>query len=106
MKQNYGVALTSGLFLVPALLLICSGLLHLEPPAGVTAPVFVVGGLLLAFAANAAISIQLGLSHGQRLMPALRHRPDSAINLLFMATAAILLLVIAAYVIIENVATG
>ena len=107
MNLHSRLGLAGSLFLIPALLLISTSLMSIEPPASLVHPVLVVGGLLLAIAVNAAITLRLRLQReGPFLAGTLLLRAHgTAMNLLTLAVAALLLLAVMTYVLLEQIAS-
>ena len=104
MTNNTRLALASSVLLLPALILVCSGLLHLEAPAALIHPVLVVGGLLLALAFNAPSVFRLNLrKEGVELVCTLSIRMrESSMNLIALGASVLLISLVFGYVIVEN----
>ena len=90
--------------LLPALVLVTTGVLDLTPPAALVHPVLVMGGVFLAIVLNALPVIRLGIAQdGDRLVGTIAVRVrGSAGNLGALLAGGLLLAIIAVYLFVEN----
>jgi hypothetical protein len=104
MKNTTFLALVGLFLLLPAALLVSSGLLGFNVAPPLIHPVAVMGGLLAAMALNALAVLRLQLErepHGH--LEALTLRIGTkALNLVVLATALMLLAIILGYLFVEN----
>ena len=90
--------------LLPAVVLVSSGLLGLEPPAAFVHPLLVMGGLLVALVANGArlLRIRLGQEEGAVFGTLFSRLRGTALNFAVLAFGSLLLAAIMAYAFVEN----
>ena len=104
MSTDARVAVVGLLLLLPALVLVSSGLLGLERPDAVVHPVFVMGGLLIAIALNALPILRVRFGHEEGALVgtvSLRLR-GTALNLAALGLGCLLLATITVYLFVEN----
>jgi len=104
MSRDLRVAVLGLVFLLPALVLVSSGLLGFERADALVHPILVMGGLLLAFALNALLLFRVRLGHEEDALVgtvSLRLR-GTALNLGTLGLSCLLLAAITAYVLVEN----
>ena len=104
MNRHLQVAVAGFLLLLPALILVSSGLLGLEPPAVLIHPVLVMGGLLLAFTFNALSVLRVRFGQdGTNLVGTISVRVRGSVtNLTALMISCILFATITAYLFVEN----
>jgi len=104
MSRNVRVAVLGLFLLVPAVVLVSTGLLSLDRPDVLVHPAFVMGGLLFAFALNAFPVFRFRLSYEQgSLVGAMFLQLRGAVlNLATLALACLLLVTIVLYLFVEN----
>jgi hypothetical protein len=104
MNRDVRVALVGFVLLLPALVLVSSGLLGLERPDALVNPMFVIGGLLLAFALNAlpVFRVRFGHEEGALIGTASLRLRGTALNLTALSLSCLLFATIAAYLFVEN----
>lgn len=104
MTRNLRVALLGLLLLLPALVLVSSGLFGLERPDALVHPVLVMGGLLLAFVLNAlrVLHVHLGREEGVIVGTMSLRLRGTALNLAALTLSCLLLATITAYLFVEN----
>jgi len=104
MRRDVRFAILGLLLLLPAVVLVSAGLLRLELPDLLVHPVFVMGGLLLAFALNALSVLRFRLAHEEGAVVgamSIRLR-GTVLNLTTLALSCLLLATIAVYLFVEN----
>ncbi|MGH7568550.1 MAG: hypothetical protein ACREL9_06210 [Gemmatimonadales bacterium] len=96
MNRNVRVAGLELLLLLPALILVSSGLLGLERPAALVHPVLVMGGLLLALTLNAlsVLRIRFGQDEGNLVATISVRVRGSAMDLTALILSGLLLAII------------
>jgi hypothetical protein len=104
MSRNARVAVTGFALLLPAVVLVSSGLLGLEPAGALVHPVLVMGGLLLALALNAVLlfRIRLGQEEGALVGSLSLRLRGTRLNLTALSLGCLLLATITAYLLVEN----
>lgn len=104
MKRPLQLAVAGFVLLLPALILVSSGLLGLEPPAALVHPVMVMGGLLLAFTFNAlpVLRVRFGQDGGNLVGTISVRVRGSVMNLMALALSCLLVATITAYLFVEN----
>lgn len=104
MVSDARVAVVGFVLLLPALILVSSGLLGLERPDALVHPVLVMGGILLAFALNALPVLRVRLGHKEGALVgtvSLRFR-GTGLNLVALSLSCLLLATITVYLLVEN----
>jgi hypothetical protein len=104
MNRDVRIAVLSFALLLPALVLVSSGVLGLEPAAAVVHPVLVMGGLLVAFALNAIrlFGVRFGQEQGALIGTVSLRLRGAALNLTALSLSCLLLATITAYLFVEN----
>jgi hypothetical protein len=104
MTRDLRVAVLGLLLLLPALLLVSSGLLGVEPTDILVYPVLVMGGLLLGVGLNAlrVLRVHLGREEGAIVGTMSLRLRGTALNLAALTLSCLLLASIAAYLFVEN----
>ena len=104
MRTHSQVAIAGFVLILPALVLVSSGLLGLDPPAALVHPVLVMGGLLLAFALNAwSVSRVTVGQDGVDLVGTISIRMvGGRMNLLALGVTGLLAITLGAYLFMEN----
>ena len=104
MNRHLQVAVAGFVLLLPALILVSSGLLGFERPAALVHPVLVMGGLLLAFTLNAlSVSrVRLGQDGGNLVGTISVRVRGSVMNLTALMISCLLFATITAYLFVEN----
>lgn len=104
MSRHLQVAVAGFVLLFPALILVSSGLLGLEPPAALVHPVLVMGGLLLACTLNAVsvLRVRFGQDGGNLVGTISVRVRGSVMNLMALAISCLLVATITAYLFVEN----
>jgi len=102
--KNVRVAVLGLLLLLPALVLVSAGLLSFELPDVLTHPLFVMGGLLLAFALNAlsVLRFRVAYEEGALVGAMSLQLRGTVLNLTTLALSCLLLATITVYLFIEN----
>jgi hypothetical protein len=105
MNRQDSAALSTFLLLVPAAVLVASGLLGRVPPPGLTHPALVLGGLVLAVGWSLARVVRLRFARMREtlVLTMLVETHGRAMSLAVLAIGSLLLAVIAAYLFLENV---
>ena len=104
MTRDARAAVLGLLLLLPALVLVSTGLLDLERPDVLVHPVLVMGGLLLAFALNALPVLRVRFVYEEGALVgsmSLRLR-GTALNLTALGLSSLLLAAITVYAFVEN----
>jgi len=104
MNRDVRVAVLGFALLLPALVLVSTGLLHLERPDALVHPMLVMGGLLLALGLNALPVFRIRFDHEEGALigtVSLRLR-GTALNLTALGLSCLLLATITAYLLVEN----
>lgn len=107
MNREFRIAVAGFVLLVPALILVSTGVLELETPDGFDAlmhPALLMGGLFLALALNAwsVLRVRFG-QDGDSLVGTVSLRVrGSAMNLAVLGVGGLLLAIITAYLFVEN----
>ncbi len=104
MNRDVRMAVLGLLLLLPALVLVTTGLLDLERPDVLVHPLLVMGGLLLAFALNARPLVRVRFGHEEGALVgtlSLRLR-GTALNLTALSLSCLLLATITGYLFVEN----
>jgi hypothetical protein len=104
MVRDAKVAVVGLVLLLPALVLVSSGLFGLERPDAVVHPILVLGGLLLASALNALPVLRVRFGHEEGTLVgtvSLRLR-GTGLNLMTLSLSCLLLATITAYLFVEN----
>jgi hypothetical protein len=104
MVRNVSVAGVGFVLLLPALVLVSSGLLGFERPDALVNPALVMGGLLAAFALNALPVLRVRFGHEEGTLVgtvSLRLR-GAVLNLMALSASCLLLATITVYVFVEN----
>ena len=104
MNRNVQLAVAGLVLLLPALILVSSGLLGLEPPPALVHPVPVLGGLILAFSLNALSVLRVRFGQDRAgLWGTISVRVRGGVmNLVALAVSCLLVATITAYLIVEN----
>ena len=104
MRKHERVAIAGFVLILPALLLVSSGLLGLDPPAALVHPVLVMGGLLLAFTLNSwSVSRVTVGQEGVDLVGTISIRMvGGRMNLLALGVTGLLAITLGAYLFMEN----
>ena len=104
MRRDVRTAVLGFVLLLPALVLVSSGLLGLEPPSSLVHPVLVMGGLGLAFALNAILlfRVRVGQDEGALIGTVSLRLRGAALNLTALSLTCLLLATVTAYVLVEN----
>lgn len=104
MSRDVRMAVLGFALLLPALVLVSSGLLGLEPAGALVHPVLVMGGLLLAFALNAILlfRVRIGQEEGALIGTVSLRLRGTALNLTALSLNCLLLATVTAYVLVEN----
>ena len=105
MRKNTRVAVLGLLLLLPALVIIASGILGLEPPPALTQPVLVMGGLFLAFALNALSVLRVRIRRDDEggLIAAISVRIRGAVlNLTALVICCLLLATLTGFLFVEK----
>jgi hypothetical protein len=103
-NRELKVAILGLLLLFPAVVLVSTGLLGLEPPKVIVHPVFVMGGLLAAAVLNALPVLRVHLGHQEGTLVgtmSLRLR-GTLLNLVALGLGCFLFATIAVYLFLEN----
>jgi hypothetical protein len=104
LMRDARVTALSFVLLLPALVLVASGLLGFERPDALVHPTLVLGGLLLAVTLNALLVFRVRLGHEEGGVVGsvfLRVR-GAVLNLTALGLSCLLLAAIAAYLVVEN----
>ena len=104
MNRDVRVAVLGFALLLPALVLVSTGLLHLERPDALVHPMLVMGGLLLALGLNALPVFRIRFDHEEGALigtVSLRLR-GTVLNLTALSLSCLLLATITAYLLVEN----
>ena len=104
MSRDVRVAVLGLVLLLPALVLVSSGLLGLERPDALVHPVLVMGGLLLALALNALPVFRVRFGHEEGALVgtvSLRLR-GAVLNLTALSLGCFLFATLTAYLFVEN----
>lgn len=104
MVREARIAAVSLVLLLPALLLVLSGLLGLQQPIALVHPLLVMGGLILAFALNALPIVRIRVGHEDGALVgavSLRLR-GSGLNLIALSLSCLLFATITLYLFVEN----
>jgi hypothetical protein len=103
-SRNVQTAIVGFFLVLPALVLASSGFLGLEPPATLTHPVLVMGGLLLAFGLNAFAVLQVRFGHNEGALVATISVgvQGNTLNLTAFMLSCLLGATITAYLFVEN----
>ena len=104
MNRHLQVAVAGLVLLLPALILVSTGLLGLEQPPALVHPVLVVGGLFLAFTLNAlsVLRVHFGQDAGNLVGTISVRVRGSGLNLAALVISCLLLATITAYLFVEN----
>ena len=104
MNKHLQVAVAGFILLLPALLLVSTGLLGLERPAALVHPVLMMGSLLLTLTLNALSVPRVHFHHDDgNLVASIRVRlRGAAPNLTTLTVCCPLLATIAVYLFVEN----
>ena len=104
MNRDERVAVLGLVLLLPALVLVSTGLLDLERPDVLVHPVFVMGGLLLAFALNAlpVLRVRFGYEEGGLVGTMSLRLRGTVLNLTALILSCLLLAMITVYLLVEN----
>ncbi|MFY9550707.1 MAG: hypothetical protein WAU32_06110, partial [Thermoanaerobaculia bacterium] len=104
MSRDVRVAVLGFLLLLPALVLVSSGLLGLERPDALVHPILVMGGLFLALALNAlpVFRVRFGHEEGALVGTASLRLRGTVLNLTALSLSGLLLATIMAYLFVEN----
>src|SRR5438105_821976 len=107
MKTDKSLALAGTVLMIPAVTLISCAVFHLDPPMPLVHPALVIGGMLLAWALN-FVPI---LSFGSDILPdgteAVTIRVARRMwNLAVVLSSTLFLLLIAGYLVVENLHRG
>lgn len=102
-KQTFA-ALAAFLLIAPACVLVGSGLLALAPPPALTHPGLVLGGLAIAVIWSVAVVMRLRLGRTREtvMITVLIDTHGRGMNLAALTMGCLLLVVIAAYLFMEN----
>jgi len=102
MNRERRFGLLGFLLLLPALILVSTGMLEVEVPGALVHPVLVMGGIALALALNALPVLRLRFAPEEgALIGTLRLR-GTGLNLGALILGGLLLAVITAYLLVEN----
>ena len=104
MNRDVRVAVLGFALLLPAFVLVSTGLLHLERPAALVHPILVMGGLLLALGLNALPVFRVRFGHQEGALVgtvSLRLR-GAGLNLVALSLSCLLLTTITVYLLVEN----
>jgi hypothetical protein len=104
MVRDAKVAVVGLVLLLPALVLVLSGLLGLERPDALVHPILVMGGLLSASALNALPILRVRVGHEEGALVgtvSLRLR-GTGLNLVTLSLSCLLLATIMVYLFVEN----
>lgn len=104
MLREARVAAVSLVLLLPALLLVLSGLFGLEQPNALLHPLLVMGGLILALALNALpiLRVRFGREDGALVGTVSLRLRGSGLNIIALSLSCLLLGTIAFYLFVEN----
>ena len=104
MKRHLQVAVASFVLLLPALILVSTGLLGLERPPALVHPVLVMGGLFLAFMLNAlsVLRVHFGQDESDLVGTISVRVRGSVLNLTALVISCLLLTTIMVYLFFEN----
>lgn len=104
MNRDARMAVLGLLLLLPALVLVSTGLLDLERPDVLVHPVLVMGGLLLAFALNALplLRVRFGYEEGALVGTLSLRLRGTVLNLTALSLSCVLLATITVYLFVEN----
>jgi hypothetical protein len=104
MTRQIQTALAGVVLLLPALILVTSGVLGLNAPGAVVHPALVMGGLVLACLLNALSVFRVAVRHeGDDLLATVAVRVrGTALNLMALTAVGALFAIIAAYLFVEN----
>ena len=106
MNRDHRIAVLGLLLLLPALILVSTGLLHLELnlPGASVHPVPLMGGLLIAFAVNALqiLRARFGYQEGAIVGTMSLRLRGAGLNLTALGLSAVLLGTIVVYLVVEN----
>jgi len=105
MGRDLRIAVLSLVPLLPALVLVSSGLLGLEPAGVLVHPLLVMGGLVTAFGMNAIrlLRVRIGQDEGALVSTVSVRLRGTALNLAALSLSCLLLATVTAYVLVENV---
>jgi hypothetical protein len=104
MNRDVRVAVLGFALLLPAFVLVSTGLLHLERPDALVHPILVMGGLLLALGLNALPVFRVRFGHQEGALVgtvSLRLR-GTGLNLTALSLSCLLLATITVYLLVEN----
>jgi hypothetical protein len=90
------------ILLLPAAMLVTTGLLELDRPAFVVHPVLVMGGLAVALVWNAATLLRVAVHREPDAVVGVVRVKVRGLGLVVLGLGAALLMVIAAYLLVEN----
>lgn len=104
MNKDVRVAVLGFVLLLPALVLVSSGVLALERPDALVHPMLVMGGLLLAFALNAlpVFRVRFGHEEGALVSTVSLRLRGTVLNLTALSLSCLLLATITVYLLVEN----
>jgi hypothetical protein len=104
MSRDVITAVLGFVLLLPALVLVLSGILGLEPAGALVHPVLVMGGLLLALAVNAILlfRVRFGQEEGALIGTVSLRLRGTALNLTALSLSCLLLASVTAYLLVEN----
>jgi hypothetical protein len=104
MNKQLQIAGAGFVLLLPAFVLVVSGLLEFDRPAALVHPVLVMGGLLSALMLNVVSLMRVGFGQDDRsfvVTLSIQVR-GSAVNLAVLLLGCLLLATITAYLFVEN----
>jgi hypothetical protein len=104
MNRDVRVAVLGFALLVPAFVLVSTGLFHLERPDALVHPILVMGGLLLALGLNALPVFRVRFAHEEGTLlgtVSLRLR-GTGLNLVALSLSCLFLATIMVYLLVEN----
>jgi len=104
MKREISAAVLGFVLLLPAVLLVSSGLLGLEQPAVLVHPAVVMGGLVLALVVNAVplIRVRFGQEEDTLVGSMVVRLRGTLLNLSALALGCLLLATVTGYLFVEN----
>ena len=106
MNRDHRIAILGLVLLLPALLLVSTGLFHLDLtlPGALVHPVPLMGGLLIAFALNGLhlLRARFGYEDGAVVGTMSLRLRGAGLNLTALGLSAVLLATISVYLFVEN----
>ncbi|HEX2081080.1 MAG TPA: hypothetical protein VHG08_25485 [Longimicrobium sp.] len=104
MNRDARTAAAGFVLLLPAILLVSTGLLGVDRPDALVHPVLVIGGVAAAFILNAlsVLRVRFGRDDGSVVGTIALRVHGSALNLAVLAMGGVLFAIITAYVFVEN----